>query len=45
MALLDGRNLTAYEQQQELSGFFGFKNQIIWDRYKLIINVNYIHFY
>lgn len=33
MALLDGRDLTAYDQQQELCGFFGFKSHIIWDRY------------
>lgn len=33
MALLEDRNLTAQEQQQELCGFFGFRNQIIWDRY------------
>lgn len=33
---MTARILTIEEQQQELYGFFGHNNQIIWDKYVLI---------
>lgn len=33
MALKEAEKLDAFDQQNELCGFFGFENQIIWDWY------------